>query len=190
MFEHIQLLLSFVYALALTHLFASTTGLILARDRVRFSALQALWMLAALVNAFANWVAFYGLTSIKQWSLGQISLQFVIAIGQYFTCSLVAPRVEAAQEMDMTAFYERQRRMFTSAFAVLCVLAMIDNYVLREHTVGLSSDTWIVENIVILPTLALALLGGIARPRWLQWTGAVGFFAFTAWGATSFTMGT
>ena len=34
MFEHVLLFLSFIYAIAITHLFSSTTELILARDRV------------------------------------------------------------------------------------------------------------------------------------------------------------
>jgi hypothetical protein len=43
MLEHTAALLSFVYALALTHPLSSVTDLVLARERVRFSGLQAMW---------------------------------------------------------------------------------------------------------------------------------------------------
>ena len=41
MFEHVAILLSFVYALALTHLLSSATGLIIARDRAGVSRMLA-----------------------------------------------------------------------------------------------------------------------------------------------------
>jgi len=57
MFEHLTLLLSFIYVIALTHLLSSATGLILARDRVRFSPLLAIWMVVALAILFNNWLS-------------------------------------------------------------------------------------------------------------------------------------
>ena len=48
-FEHVTALLSFVYALALTHLLARIAELIVARDRVRFSGLLALGMANAIL---------------------------------------------------------------------------------------------------------------------------------------------
>jgi hypothetical protein len=41
MFQHVTVLVSFVFAIALTHVFSSASQLLLARDRVRFSALLA-----------------------------------------------------------------------------------------------------------------------------------------------------
>jgi hypothetical protein len=43
-FEHVTALLSFVCALALTHLLARIAELVVARERVRFSSLLALGM--------------------------------------------------------------------------------------------------------------------------------------------------
>jgi len=45
-FEHVTALLSFVYALALTHLLARIAELIVARERIKFSGLLALGMVA------------------------------------------------------------------------------------------------------------------------------------------------
>jgi hypothetical protein len=64
-FEHVTVLLSFIYVIALTHLLSSTTGLILARDRVRFSPLLALWMILALGILFNNWLAIWALRSVQ-----------------------------------------------------------------------------------------------------------------------------
>jgi hypothetical protein len=61
-FEHISVLLSFVYALALTHLLSSATELMIARRRVRFSGLYAVWAVNAAALLMSNWVALYTLT--------------------------------------------------------------------------------------------------------------------------------
>jgi hypothetical protein len=56
MFEHVTLLLSFIYAIAITHLLGSATELILARDRVRLSGLLIAWMVCALLLLVTNWL--------------------------------------------------------------------------------------------------------------------------------------
>ncbi|HLW34385.1 MAG TPA: hypothetical protein VKS98_01885 [Chthoniobacterales bacterium] len=53
-FEHVTALLSFVYALALTHLLARIAELIVARDRVKSSGLLVLGMVNAILLVFVN----------------------------------------------------------------------------------------------------------------------------------------
>ncbi len=60
-FEHVTALLSFVYALALTHLLARVAELIVARERVKFSGLLALGMVNAVLLVFVNWLALWDL---------------------------------------------------------------------------------------------------------------------------------
>ena len=64
-FEHVTALLSFVYALALTHLLARIAELIVARERVKFSGLLALGMANAILLVFADWLSLWDLRSIK-----------------------------------------------------------------------------------------------------------------------------
>ncbi len=169
MFEHVTVLLSFVFALALTHLLSSATELIAARDRLRFSGRLALWMVNAVVGLLVNWLGFWGLSAVKRWTVGEIILQFGAAVIQYFTCSLASMRVTAGETVDMTAFFERQRRPIMLAFLAMMVASMVQNYVDRDHTVGLASTDWIFENLIILPMGVATLLAGWARPVWLQW---------------------
>ena len=129
MFEQITILLSFVFAIALTHLLSSTTGLILARDRVRFSGLLALWMLNALIGLVVNWLSIWQLHIVKQWTVADVLLQFAPALLQYFACSLVSIGAETSAAIDMPAFYARQRPAFTGAFAAMMVVNLLQNYV-------------------------------------------------------------
>jgi hypothetical protein len=180
MFEYVTLLLSFVYALALTHLLSSTADLLLARDRVRFSGLQALWMTIALLNLLTNWISYWGLSAVKQWSVGEIAMQFTLAIIQYFTCSLVAPRPNPNGEIDMPAFFARQRPVIFGAFLALLTFALAENYIDRNHMAGLSSNAWIGEDILILPMYGPVLIGWFAKRVWLQWAGGLAFLAVSA----------
>jgi hypothetical protein len=68
MFQHITVLFSFVFAIALTHVLSCASKLILARDSVRFSGLHALW-LNALMLLLINWLSLWLLEAIKHWSV-------------------------------------------------------------------------------------------------------------------------
>src|SRR6267154_2381600 len=108
-FEHVTALLSFVYALALTHLLARIAELVVARDRVRFSGLLAVGMANAVLLVFANWLSIWDLRSVKTWDLGTITVQFLFAVAVYFTCVLVGPKTPDEDSIDLEDFFWRQR---------------------------------------------------------------------------------
>lgn len=91
-FEHVAALLSFVYALALTHLLSRITELVVARDRVRFSGLLALAMANAVVLVFANWLSLWDLHSVTSWDLASIVVQFAFAVSVYLICAVAGPK--------------------------------------------------------------------------------------------------
>ena len=188
MFDHVTLLLSFVFAIALTHLLSSTTELVLARDRVRFSGLHAVWMLNALVGLLVNWLSLWGQNGLKRWTVFDVLLWFAEAIVQYFACSLVSMRSEPGEPIDMEAFFQRQRPMIAAAFAALMVLSMTLNYVYRDATQGLAPTAWITENILVSPMLIAAVIAGWARPRWLQWAAGLAMLALETWFLCTFAV--
>jgi hypothetical protein len=169
MFGHVTILLSFVFAIALTHLLASATELVTARERVRFSGLLSLWMANALVGLLVNWLGVWGLSVLKRWTVGDVLLQFAPAVLQYFTCSLVSMRPEPHEAIDMQAFFARQRPLIGAAFAAMMITSMIQNFVYRDSTLGLSDTAWISENLLVSPMLIAALTAIWAKPIWLQW---------------------
>jgi hypothetical protein len=181
MYENITILLSFVFAIALTHLLTSSTELVWARDRVRFSGLQAVWMASAGLGVVVNWLSFGDLRIIQHWNVTEVLLQFAGAVIQYYTCSLLSLRPREEGEIDMPAFYERQRPAIFTAFAALMICSMTQNYWDREHTEGLTPTSWIGENAVVLAMLGLIAVGALAKPRWLQWIAALGMLALTSY---------
>ena len=188
MFEHITILLSFVFAIALTHLFTSATEMIWARDRVVFSGLHALWMLIALIGLVVNWLSFWNISIDKHLDVIEVELWFTLAGAQYFTCSLVAMRVREEGLVDIPAFYDRQRPMLFIAYIALVLVSGIINYWDRNHTVGIAPTEWIAEDAALVPMLLAALGAGWAKAKWLQWLCGLTMLALILYFLSQYTL--
>jgi hypothetical protein len=88
MFQHVSVLVSFIFATALTHVFSSASQLLLARHRVRFSAVLTVSMVNAAPGVIINWLDLWELQNIKHWSLAEVLLQLGWVVPNYFSCSL------------------------------------------------------------------------------------------------------
>src|SRR5665213_1780927 len=115
-FEHVLILLSFIYALALTHLLSRIVALYNARERVKVSGLLVLAMMNAVAAIFVNWLALWPLRGAKGWDIASIFAQFMFAILIFFMCALIAPEIGDKDSIDLEAFYRRQRRPFYWCF--------------------------------------------------------------------------
>jgi hypothetical protein len=189
MFQHVTVLVSFIFAIALTHVFSSASQLLLARDRVRFSALLAVSMVNAALGVIINWLGLWELQNIKHWSLGEVLLQLGWVIPNYFSCSLVAMPCRETGPLDMPAFFARQRRVIFSATLALSVMGGLATYLDRNNFENWQPNEWISAEIVGLALGVFALLAGWAKPRWLQWVGVGGMLAQNAWWFLFYTLG-
>jgi hypothetical protein len=180
MYELVLTLVSFVFAIAMTHLLTSATELILARKRVVFSGLMTLWMINALLALMINWVGFAGF-HLARWTALDVSFRFVFAIVQYFTCSLLTIRVPEHETIDMQAFFETQRGAIMAAFAAMMLVVIGGNYLYRD-----GSSAWLIQNAICLIALPAFAVAGLAQSRVLQWAAgllilAVGLVFMVLW---------
>jgi len=182
-FEHVTALLSFVYALALTHLLARIAELVVARDRVRFSGLLALGMANAVVMVFANWLSIWDLRSVKTWDLGTITVQFLFAVAVYFTCVLVGPKTPDEGDIDLEDFFWRQRPYYYGAVLACVLLALVANLAFLK-----SANAWLFvqENMASLPMLIPIVLALVSRARWAQWVAGLSLLAMLVWYTIAF----
>jgi hypothetical protein len=189
MFQHVTVLVSFIFAIALTHVFSSASQLLLARERVRFSPLLAVSMVNAALGVIINWLGLWDLQSLKHWSLGEVLLQLGWVIPNYFSCSLVAMPVTESGLVDMPTFFERQRRIIFSATIALSVMGGLATYLDRNNFEGWKPDEWIGAEVVGLSLAVFAVLAGWGKPRWLQWVGVGGMFVQNIWFFVFYTLG-
>ena len=175
-FDHVVVLLSFIYALALTHLLSRIAGLLLARERVKFSGLLALCAANAIALVFANWLSLWDVRGVREWDIVTIVTQFAFAVTLYFVCAMAAPESTDEGPIDMEAFYWRNYRLFYSLMAACMVLALAANFAfLQTPTPAL----FFKENAVTLVFFVPAVLPLAVGARWAQWAGGGGFLLMT-----------
>lgn len=161
-FEHVIVLLSFVYALAIAHLLLTVAGIVRGWSRVRFSWFHAYWMLNALIVLVVDWISFYDLRQIKGWSMPVIFMTIVIALIDYLQAALVCPEIAAEGPIDLVAFHQKQSRRYVAAFALSAADALIANLVLGG---ALSISAWMMQNLAVIPLLLIAVAAAIWRNR-------------------------
>lgn len=165
-FEHVTALLSFVYALALTHLLARIAELVVARERVRFSGLLALGMANAVMLVFANWLSLWDLRSVTSWDLASVAVQFLFAVSVYIICALIGPKMPDDGPIDLEVFFWRQHRYFYGAVGACVLLALLANLDFLKTS---NTALFIKENLASLPMLIPVVLALVSRARWAQW---------------------
>src|SRR5579872_1695419 len=114
-FDHIVLLLSFVYALAIAHLLSTTALIIRESTRVRFSGLHAFWMANALAVIMANWIGFWDMRGLPSWNVASIFFTFLTGFTNYLGAALVCPEVKQGEPLDLVAFAATQRTRYVGA---------------------------------------------------------------------------
>jgi hypothetical protein len=180
MFEHVTLLLSVIFALAMTQILWSATELVWEREKVRFYGLHAVWMVTALLGLLAYWLTIWDLTTVKRWTGLEIALLFFPAIIQYFACSLLSMKREGGEDIDMKAFYEKQRPAIFTAFSLMWLTAMIPTFADGNNLAGSGRFDWVGVELPIFLMLVATLIAGWAKPLWLQWTACLFVFSLEA----------
>jgi hypothetical protein len=170
-FDFILLLLSFVYAAAVTHLLSTAGEIIIASRRVRFSWFQAGWMCAALLFTCAWWIGLWDLHTVGRWDVGPILFYFSVAAGIYLTVRLVSPRIPEQGEVDLRAFHLTEGRKYLVAYTVVSLVTIYTNSQLSQ---GGTSVQWSTQNMVIVPmTIATTVAAVFIGKPWVQGTAVV-----------------
>jgi hypothetical protein len=172
-FELVLVLLSFVYALALTHVLSRIGALVLAFKQVRFSALLALAMVNAILQVFLGWLVLWDFRGVRQWDLLSIAGQFALAIMTYFLCIFAAPERDGA--VDMEALYPLRRRPFYFSVLILYVLSLGVNATLLKTP---DPTLFLRMNEISVVSLIPIILPLCTPARWAQWVGGIGMLAF------------
>ncbi len=165
-YEFVLLLLSFVYAAAITHILSVAGEIIIASKRVRLSWFNAGWMCAVLLFTCAWWIGLWDLHTVEVWSVGSIAFYFSVAAGIYLNARLVSPRIPERGEIDLRAFHAEEGRKYLVAYTILSVVTIITNAGLGQ---GGSAVQWPAQNLVIIPmTVATGIAAIFIRTPWLQ----------------------
>jgi hypothetical protein len=177
-FDYVIVLLSFVYAAAVTHVLATLGDLITAGRRVRFSAFNLGWMMFTLASILAWWMATWELRAMKAWDPPFIFFNFAMAGALYVIVRLVCPRVAPEGEIDLPAFHREQGRKYLIASTVFGSVGMAYN---AAYDLASNGSYFLRADIAVAPMVAAGAVAAIFinRPR-VQ--AACLVVVFAAWG--------
>ena len=165
-YDFILILLSFVYAAAVTHVLSTAGEIIIASKRVRLSWFSAGWMFVSLLFSCGWWIGLWDLHTITTWSIGSIALYFSIAAGIYLYARLVSPRIPEKGMIDLQEFHAQEGRKYLIAYMILSWVTVAVNAVLGQVN-GIAQ--WSAQNIVIVPMALATSVAAIAiKRRWIQ----------------------
>ena len=171
-FDHVMVLVSFVYAVALTHLLSSAATYIRSWRRLRFSWIYASWYFNASIMIIANWISFWDMRELHSFSVGIILFIFALAFTNYLGAALVSPQFERDKDIDLVRYHAEHGRQYVGAFAVSAGSAVIANAVLGG---GFQVQEWSEQNLVVVPMLITAIVATVfVHNRYVQYSAAVG----------------
>ncbi|MES2137314.1 MAG: hypothetical protein V4502_09700 [Pseudomonadota bacterium] len=167
-FDYISVLFSFVYAAAVVHLLATAGDIAIALKRVRFSWLNAGWMLASLFAVTAWWIGVWDLRGIGTWSMTSIGFFFAVACLMYLEVRLVCPRIASEGPVDLGSFHRTEGRKYVGAYSIVMLVTAGTNAFYAS-----GSASWVAQNTAILPMAVTSLAAAVfISIRWVQY-GAV-----------------
>jgi hypothetical protein len=175
-FEHVIVLLSFVYALAIAHLLTTIARLIGSGERVRFSWLHGYWMLNALIVLIADWISYWDIRSVPSWTMVSILVVLLQSFVDYMQAALVCPEIPADGPIDLVEFHRTRSRRYIGAFAVTVTMASITNVYFGN---AFNISDYIKQEGVVLVLMAAAVTATIYRHRVVQIV--VTFLLAAAW---------
>jgi hypothetical protein len=144
-FDYIAVLLSIVISLALAHLLTGIAHII-QNGFCRFSVPLAQWILFCLFLCVDYWFSIWRVHEETVWTLPYVCLLLSQAALIFVAARLIVPG-ECGDSIDMTAFFERNRRKFIAVVLILAVVNEATNLSLPGFGslhVGLLVAAWIM----------------------------------------------
>jgi len=175
-FDFVMTLYSFVYALGVAQILSTVGDMTRAGKRLRFSWLNAGWMLNILLTIVAWWLSLWDLRAEARWPMPTVLALFVVACVLYVLARMVSAPIPQKGVVDLQRHHREEGRKYAALFAVECALT-----VGAVHLYGSSSQNWIASNWATWPSLAAAVAAAIFPHRWVQSVAILVILAMWVW---------
>lgn len=154
-FDYISVLLSFVYAAAVTHILATAGDIAISFSRIRFSWLNAGWMLASLFAVAAWWIGVWDMRTLGVWTMPTVGFLFAVACLMYVEVRLVCPRINDNEIVDLDSFHVNEGRKYLAAYCLVTLVTVAANAFFAG-----GSNIWLAQNYAVVP-MALSSLAAV-----------------------------
>jgi hypothetical protein len=175
-FDFVMTLYSFVYALGVAQILATVGDMVRAGKRLRFSWLNAGWMLNVLLAIVAWWLSLWDLRAEANWPMLTVLVLFAVACLLYLLARLVSAPIPQEGTVDLQKYHQEEGRKYAGLFAVEVALTIATVFLY-----GSSSQNWIASNEASWPTLAASVAATITGNRWVQSVALLVILAMWVW---------
>ena len=175
-FDFVMTLYSFVYALAVAEILSTVGDMIRAGKRVRFSWLNAGWMLNILLAIVAWWLSLWDLRADERWPMASVFVFFGVACLLYVLARMVSAPIPDEGIVDLRRYHQREGRKYAALFAVECACTIGTVFLY-----GSASQNWISSNLATVPTLVVSVAAAVTNNRWIQGGAIVVILLMWAW---------
>ena len=175
-FDFIMTLYSFVYALAVAQILSTVGDMIRAGKRLRFSWLNAGWMLNILLAIVAWWLSLWDLRAQTDWPMPTVLLFFTIACLLYVLARMVSAPIPADGAVDLQRYHLEEGRKYAGLFAVECALTIGTVFLY-----GSTAQNWTATNLATLPTMVAGIAAASTSNRWVQSVAMAVIMLMWAW---------
>ncbi|MBC5815038.1 MAG: hypothetical protein GIW97_00710 [Candidatus Eremiobacteraeota bacterium] len=160
-FDYLTVLISIIMGLAIANLLSGAVRLMHARHRLRLYWPTIVWSILLFIVTAQHWWAEFSLHTKLDWTFGGFLATLIIPVDLYLLCALALPNDDDATDIDLRAWYFKNRRTF---FVLLIILAPL-SYLEELLTTG-SVHKAPLETVLLGTMAAVLILGLVSRrPR-------------------------
>ena len=131
-FEYLGVLISVILGLGITHLAVGTSKLVQNRDQCKPYLAHGFWSLAILIYILVIWWSMYWWSKHDQWSTYEYLFITAYALVLFFLSALLFP-YDMDKDIDVEAYFFKQRRWFFSMLIVAWLLDVPETLLKGEH---------------------------------------------------------
>lgn len=175
-FDFVMTLYSFVYALGVAQILSTVGDMIRAGKRVRFSWLNAGWMLNVLLAIVAWWLSMGDLQAEAAWPMLTVLVFFGVACLLYVLARMVSAPIPAHGSVDLQRYHLEEGRKYAGLFAVECALTIGAVFLY-----GSANQNWLSSNFATLPTMAASIAAAITDNHWVQSVAVIVILIMWGW---------
>ena len=174
-FEYLGVLISVIMGLGVTHLAVGASKLVQNRDQCKPYLAHSLWSLAILLYILIVWWGMYWWSNHSDWRSYQYLFITFYALVLFFLSALLYP-YDMSKNIDVEAYFFKQRRWFFSAFIVAWLLDIPETLIKGGHGLRSVPPDYL---IFIVMHIGLCVIGLVTENRKVHLALPIAWIIFT-----------
>lgn len=151
-FEYVTVFISIILGLGVTQILTGIAELVHQSERVKIYWPHLVWIVLVLILHVQEWYIFFQLRTFNAWRFPVFLFVLLYPIVLFITARLLFPFGLSDDTIDLREFYYKNYRKIFLFGAILAMLSILDNLIMRPY---------LLEDL-LGPSIVLVLLSSLA----------------------------